>query len=212
MSGLLLGLETSGDVCGIALNRDGEAFAVGIGPGSFTGTRIGVMTVKTFAAVLERPVYGISSLEALAAPYAGLRETVLVPILPCRSGVVFTCPYSVESEPPAALADPAALPLADLAELLVGLSPRAVHFCGSAVARYREELAALVSPHLPAISFGLPEFPAAAQVARLVNLRRMAELPADDALALVPLYISPPPITLPKQPIPIIDSGFGAGT
>jgi tRNA threonylcarbamoyladenosine biosynthesis protein TsaB len=238
MSGLLLALETSGDVCGIALNRDGQllsehtfrhgmhlserlmgevdavlrtngavladiaAFAVGVGPGSFTGTRIGVMTVKTFAAILERPVYGVSSLEALAAPYTGLRETILVPMLPCRSSVVFTCPYSVESAMPAALAEPAALSLAELAERLNGLSPRAVHFCGSVVARYREELETLLPNRLPAVSFGQPEFPAAAQVARLADFRRTANLPADDALALVPRYISPPPITLPKQPIP----------
>ncbi len=46
---------------------DVDAFSVNIGPGDFTGTRIGISVAKTLALVTEKPVYGIKALDACAA-------------------------------------------------------------------------------------------------------------------------------------------------
>ena len=52
------------------------AFAVSVGPGSFTGVRIGVSAVKGLAFTGEKPCVPISTLEAIAEPFRGQRATV----------------------------------------------------------------------------------------------------------------------------------------
>jgi len=108
---------------------DVEAYAVGLGPGSFTGLRIGLATFKGFAYANRRPIGGASSLAAMAlaaAPRAG-QGTVLLPLLDARKGEVYAGfyragPAGVEPLRPDAALSPEAL-LAALAELPAGLEP-----------------------------------------------------------------------------------------
>src|SRR5215217_6543101 len=59
---------------------DIDLFAVATGPGSFTGLRIGIATVKGLAATLERPCAGIPTLQAVAlAAGESLRSIALLP-------------------------------------------------------------------------------------------------------------------------------------
>lgn len=83
--------------------RDLRAVAVGKGPGSYTGVRIGVTAGKTMAWALGVPLFGVSSLEALALGAA--REVCgheppqggairIVPLMDARRGQAYTAVYA----------------------------------------------------------------------------------------------------------------------
>jgi tRNA threonylcarbamoyl adenosine modification protein YeaZ len=50
-----------------AISQDITAIAVGVGPGPFTGLRVGLVTARTMGFALEIPVYGVCSLDVVAA-------------------------------------------------------------------------------------------------------------------------------------------------
>jgi len=70
-----------------------DLFAVTVGPGSFTGLRIGLATVKALASVTGRQIVGVSTLAAIA--HATRVEGRIVSLLPAGRGEVFAQMFSV---------------------------------------------------------------------------------------------------------------------
>jgi tRNA threonylcarbamoyladenosine biosynthesis protein TsaB len=91
---LLENIKAVLDEAGVAL-REIDIFAVATGPGSFTGLRIGLATVKSFAATLVRPCIGIQTLHAVA--HAAGESRCTIAMLPAGRGEVYAQRLAVSS-------------------------------------------------------------------------------------------------------------------
>ncbi|SMC25138.1 tRNA threonylcarbamoyladenosine biosynthesis protein TsaB [Desulfacinum hydrothermale DSM 13146] len=92
-----------------------DAFAVTVGPGSFTGIRIGLSTLKAMAWALGKPLCGVTTLEALAAPLA-VSSLPVCPMVDARKKEIYAALYRpkapeelIEERPPSALSPEAVL-------------------------------------------------------------------------------------------------------
>lgn len=73
--------------------KDLDAFACAVGPGSFTGIRIGVSAVKAMAMVAAKPAIAVSSLAALAFPFSHAQKALVVAMTDARNRRVFSSAY-----------------------------------------------------------------------------------------------------------------------
>ncbi len=78
--------------------QDINGFAVTPGPGSFTGIRIGLSTVKAFAFASGKPVALVSSLKALALKAVNPRAPLVVPMLDAKKGEIYACLFEMRKE------------------------------------------------------------------------------------------------------------------
>ena len=123
-----------------------DRIAVGVGPGTFTGLRIGIATARALARARSLPLVGVSTLQslALARPHsdavpAGLDEVLAV--LDARRGEVFAATWRMDEagEFDSALLPPRALAPEALAELVTPLGPTTLAIGDGAIA-FREVL------------------------------------------------------------------------
>lgn len=134
---LILGIETSTEICSVAIGQNGiciaqkslpvpnghasllhqlvdktlkesnytlkdlQAIAISMGPGSYTGLRVGVSTTKGYAYALNIPVITINTLQSLSAHYLTLypeTNSLLVPMIDARRMEVYTATYNNKLE------------------------------------------------------------------------------------------------------------------
>ena len=117
---------------------DIDLFAVSDGPGSFTGLRIGVTTVKGLAHAADKPVVGVNTLEAMCynIPFC---EQIISPIMDARRGEVYNAFYRFINGNLTEIKAPRALPLNECMKELKAMSEKAV-FIGDAVSVYKDEI------------------------------------------------------------------------
>ncbi len=87
-SGLLPAIEFLLQIAGRQA-RDVDAWAVAVGPGSFTGLRVGISTIQGLALAAGKPCVGVSALQAWALGVAGCAESVCVLLCAFRQDVYF---------------------------------------------------------------------------------------------------------------------------
>lgn len=163
-----------------------DGIAVSVGPGSFTGLRVGLSAVKGLALAIERPVAGVPTLDALASQLPNTPSPIC-PLVDARKGEVYTALYkqggngTVEQLTPYQVLSPS--------RLLAELPLQEMVFVGDGVEVYGEliverwgDKALFAPPHLRCLR--------GTTVATL-GLQRLAHGVGDDVSSLVPIYVRP---------------------
>jgi len=174
--------------------QDVSAIAVAIGPGSFTGLRVGLAAAKGFAHALEVPIVGISSLEALACQLIGVSRTI-APILDARRGEVFTAPFSPGFPYPQRSGPDTCIPFDEIGSfysdqiMIVGNDYPGQH---PLLQAGLGESALLAPSHLWNLR---------ASTVGFLGLKRLRARDYDDPETLAPVYLRPPDIRPNPYPV-----------
>ena len=99
--------------------NDIELYATSVGPGSFTGVRIGVSLIKGLAFGKDIPCVEVSTLEALAENLAGLRG-IVVPCMDARRAQVYSATFRCDGDKLTRMTEDRAISLIELANELQG--------------------------------------------------------------------------------------------
>ncbi len=172
-----------------------DGIAVSLGPGSFTGVRIGLACAKGLAFASGKPLVGISTLEALAIRSAE-RGILLCPVLDARRGEVFAAGYRLD-----AAGYKLSMVLPGRAEPLDRFLERIEEpalFSGDGSLKFQ----GVIKEHLGDMARFAPadrNLPSAIEVA-ILGQARLASGEVDDIASLQPVYLRAPDARLPINP------------
>ena len=166
---------------GLAI-ADMDGLAVGTGPGSWTGARVGVTTAKVFAFATGSPIVGVSSFDAMVHG-CGVQDGPVCVLSAFGRDRVFTATYEVREGTWARATDYRAVGRDEA----VADAPRGTTFIGPGAVRHRQALSEIAG------SIVLPQIasPSAHSVA-VLGLGSLQRGEQDAPPALVPIYVALP--------------------
>lgn len=166
-----------------------DLLAVGVGPGSFTGTRIAVATAKGIAIASGRPLRGVDAFAALAIESG--HEGPIAVAIDARKSEVFVSAVRLVDRLPVLLVEPAHLPPSRAYAHLAPVLGEAFVAVGDGVALVPE----LAGARRPRVGRDVPTAFAVGALAGAKHARQ----PIDEVDILEPLYVRPPDVTMPTR-------------
>ena len=162
--------------CGLDI-ADIDVFAVTIGPGSFTGLRIGVATVKTLAQFCKKPIIGVTSLDSLYENCA-MFDGIVCPIIDARHGEVYNALYQNGKR----ITDYRVI---DVEQLIEQLKDEKVCFCGDGVLTYGDKLSQNKNHTVATQNMSMQK----ASSLCMAAYKRALNNDFDDVYSLLPVYL-----------------------
>ena len=165
--------------------RNVDLLACTTGPGSFTGVRIGIATVKGLALAAGKPIVGVSTLEALVMNL-NFSPRLICPLLDARKNQVYAGLYRIGEDglPRSVVADY----LGDIETVLKNLPPEGIDFIGDGSVRYRDAIR-VGFPEAKIVSIGKINNPSASSLGMVAFGRYRQQGMVDDPLSLLPNYL-----------------------
>ncbi|NMB28244.1 MAG: tRNA (adenosine(37)-N6)-threonylcarbamoyltransferase complex dimerization subunit type 1 TsaB [Tissierellia bacterium] len=163
---------------------DIDLYGVATGPGSFTGLRIGIATVKSLAHVFDKPIVGVSTLEGLAfnLPYKG----IIVPMIDARRNRVYTGIYRWENGNIISIIEPTIMEIDALLEYL-NKNYNNIMVNGNGATLYKDKIMSTLGEKVKLAPVGLNGC-RAASICEL-SLLKWKEGKVNDYYTLVPNYL-----------------------
>lgn len=220
---LILAIETSGDLAGLALadgekviaehtfshkmnllqrlvpnielllqtagktRKDINGVAISLGPGSFTGLRIGMATAKAIAFVRDIPIVGVSTLHVLAEGAGDAAGKIVLPLIHARSGEVFWAAFKDGRR----VVEDSVSRVEDV--LVYCRDKEGVVFCGDGAERNRKIIEdAFGTEAILGGDYAHPKV----SVLVILGAKRLLRGESDDAASIVPEYV--------KRPTPVL--------
>lgn len=165
-----------------------DLYAAAVGPGLFTGIRVGLATLKGMNFAAGRPMVGVGTLEALAFAFAGAGGTV-APVIDARRGQVYAAAYAFAAGAMAERLAPGLFPIAEAVRRLETLPGALFVADGHLAERLRDGL--------PAARLACRPSSLAGAVGRLALDRFRRGRAAGDPAELRPFYIRRPDAEIP---------------
>lgn len=167
---------------------DLRGVAVGLGPGSFTGLRVGLSYVKGLCLALNCAVVGVSTFDAMVLAALECRQqlafgTIVCPVIDARKGEVYAGLYRVAADGVEKVSGALVLPL----EQLVHQVPGEVIFAGDLKAREASRLRAGAGRRSAVLK--QEELNSRGRYVAALGAERLSRMEADRSAALEPLYV-----------------------